>query len=358
MPRSRILRAVKLGLLKASKAFGLVSTSAASQWRRKRLLILGYHGISQHDEHMWDPEFYMPQEQFAGRMQMVRDLGCTVLPLGEAVRRLYRGDLPPRSVVITFDDGLHDFYANAYPILERQGFPATVYQTTYYCTYNRPVFDVICSYLLWKGRKAAIDGREFTGRAGLLGLSTKAKRDTVAKEIRLHAARQRLSGRGKDALAQTLATRLGVDFDEIIHRRTLHLMNPGEVATLARRGVEFQLHTHRHCSPVDRNLFHDEISENRRILEALTRAPAVHFCHPNGIDRWHHQEWLEGLSIASASTCDPGLATPNTGRFFLPRLIDTSLLSAGEFEAWLSGLSLPHGILRREPFVDTRPAPG
>jgi peptidoglycan/xylan/chitin deacetylase (PgdA/CDA1 family) len=358
MARLPIFRAVKHGLLKASKTFGLVSTSGASQWRRNRLLILGYHGVSRHDEHMWDPEYYMSQEQFAGRMQMVRDRGCNVLPLGEAVRRLYRGDLPPKSVVITFDDGLHDFYANAYPILERQGFPATVYQTTYYCTYNRPVFDVVCSYLLWKGRKAAIDGLEFTGHVGLLRFSTKARRDRLAKGIRLHAAQLRLSGRGKDALAQALAARLGIDFDEIVRRRTLHLMTPGEIATLARRGVEFQLHTHRHRSPVDRNLFYDEIRENRRILEALTSAPAVHFSYPNGIDRRHGREWLERLNIVSATTSDPGLASRSTDRFLLPRLIDTSLLSAGEFEAWLSGLSVPLGILRREQFVDTRPAPG
>jgi peptidoglycan/xylan/chitin deacetylase (PgdA/CDA1 family) len=299
----------------------------------------------------------MSQEQFAERMRMVSDLKCTVLPLGEAIRRLYRGDLPARSVVITFDDGLHDFYACAYPILARQGFPATIYQTTYYCTYNRPVFDVVCSYLLWKGRKAVVDGAEFTGRAGPLDVLTNVQRDRVGEEIRRHAARQRLSGHGKDALAQTLAARLGIDFDEIIRHRTLHLMNPGEVATLAQQGIEFQLHTHRHRSPVDRNLFLDEIRENRRILEALTNAPATHFCHPNGIDE-RNAEWLEDLSIVSASTCNPGLASRDTDRFLLPRLIDTSLLSALEFEAWLSGLSIPRGgMFRREPIV-TRRAPG
>jgi peptidoglycan/xylan/chitin deacetylase (PgdA/CDA1 family) len=358
MTRPRISRAIKQGLLKSAKVLGLVSTSAASRWRRNRLLILGYHGISPHDEHLWDPEFYMTPEHFAGRMQMVRNLGCAVLPLGEAFRRLYRGNLPPRSVVITFDDGLHDFYAHAYPILERYGFPATVYQTTYYCTYNRPVFDVACSYLLWKGRKTAIDGLEFTGRVGHLSFSTKAKRDTLAKAIRLHAARQRLSGSEKDTLAQALAARLGIDFDEIIRRRTLHLMNPDEIATLARRGVDFQLHTHRHRSPNDRHRFNEEIQENRRVLEALTGAPAVHFCYPNGVDRLHGREWLEGLSVLSATTCDPGLASRRIDRFFLPRLVDTSLLPAAEFEAWLSGLSIPHGIFRREPFVGTRPAPG
>ena len=53
---------------------------------------------------------------------------------------------------ITFDDGTYDFYKQAYPIVKRYGFPVTVYQTTYYSDRGLPVFNLICSYLLWKRR--------------------------------------------------------------------------------------------------------------------------------------------------------------------------------------------------------------
>ena len=53
---------------------------------------------------------------------------------------------------LTFDDGLCDFFSVAFPIVESFGYPVTLYLTTYYVEYNRPVFDPMCSYLLWKGR--------------------------------------------------------------------------------------------------------------------------------------------------------------------------------------------------------------
>src|SRR5437899_4989580 len=50
------IKLVSLKVLRAGGAFDLVRDSA---WRRKRLLILCYHGISLESEHLWRPRLYI-----------------------------------------------------------------------------------------------------------------------------------------------------------------------------------------------------------------------------------------------------------------------------------------------------------
>jgi len=60
--------------------------------------------------------------------------------------------------------------------------------------------------------------------------------------------------------------------------------------------------------------------------------------------------WLEEAGIRSATTCDPGLASPRSKRLLLPRLLDISSLSEYEFTGWLSGVAaaLPRRRILKE----------
>ena len=120
-----MLRRIRIGLLAAANASGLSRLIGYSAWRRRRLLILCYHGVSDGDLHQWNPSLFMDAEIFRSRMNLLREAKCNVLGLSEALERLADGTLPPRSVVLTFDDGFADFYNVARPILRDFGFPAT-----------------------------------------------------------------------------------------------------------------------------------------------------------------------------------------------------------------------------------------
>lgn len=336
--RIDMLKKLKQAALASLKATGAFTLSHNSKWRRQRLLILAYHGISLDDEHRWNPALYLSKEVFRGRLSLIKESGCTVLPLAEGVRRLYAGDLPERSIVLTFDDGTYDFYYHAYPLLMEFDYPATLYLTTFYSQYNRPVFDVAGSYLLWRGRKRTLDLNGF-GLDASFNLQTQEARSAAFEQIRQFSKKQKFSAAQKDELLAMIAQKLGVDYDELISRRVLQLINPAEVKNLAADGIDVQLHTHRHRTPADRRLFLKEIEDNRKSITEMIGKKSSHFCYPSGVWDQTFLPWLSEAGIESATTCEIGLATPRSHPLLLPRLVDVSSLSPIEFEGWLTGIS-------------------
>jgi peptidoglycan/xylan/chitin deacetylase (PgdA/CDA1 family) len=103
--------------------------------------------------------------------------------------------------------------------------------------------------------------------------------------------------------------------------------------------VDIQLHTHRHRTPRDRDLFLREIEDNRNHIRDLTGKTATHFCYPSGDYDPAFLPWLKEAGIVSATTCDTGLASPHSDPLLLPRMLDVSSLSSVEFEGWLTGIS-------------------
>lgn len=130
----------------------LITLCVASLYRRGRapvdrterhrvLPILMYHSISE-DPEPGVPAYYRlctRPARFAEQMQWLAGNGWRGVTLSEGLAWLQgraeksRGpEEPPagRPVAITFDDGFRDFYANAWPVLQRHGFRATIYVAT------------------------------------------------------------------------------------------------------------------------------------------------------------------------------------------------------------------------------------
>jgi peptidoglycan/xylan/chitin deacetylase (PgdA/CDA1 family) len=342
-------RKLKLATLELIKRAGGFERAANSQWRQKRLLVLCYHGISLEDEHHWRPFLYLEPSLLRQRLETLQALRCNVLPLGEALIRVRSGDLPPRSVALTFDDGTFDFYKLAYPILKHYGFPATVYQTTYYSDRALPVFNLICSYMLWSRRDKQSINVQALGLKETMDISRESGRHRVVRALIDLSENQGLSGEQKNDLARRLAKILLVDYEHLSATRILQLMNARELAEVAANGVDVQLHTHRHRTLNDETLFRREITENRDRIRALTGLEANHFCYPSGIYSPEFFGWLEKEKILSATTCDTGLVKQRFNRYLVPRVVDTSGRSQLEFESWLCGVGDLLAVRRAAP---------
>lgn len=94
----------------------------------RRVSILMYHQIGEFAPMDAHRSTYCDHRRFAAQMAWLHRLRYPVLHLDQAIAGL-RGQapLPPRAVVLTFDDGYENFYQYALPVLARYGFPAMVY---------------------------------------------------------------------------------------------------------------------------------------------------------------------------------------------------------------------------------------
>lgn len=344
-----MLRKIKIAALGFLKGLGSFQLVASSKWRRERLLILCYHGVSLEDEHQWRPPLYMQPQLLEQRLETLEAMRCTVLPLQEGLTRLQARDLPARSVAITFDDGTYDFYRQAYPLLRKRNLPVTVYQTTYYTDHQMPVFNLICSYMLWKRRGEQLPVAPELGLSESMDLRTEAGRHRVVRSLIDRSERDKLTGNEKNEIARQLAGTLGIDYAVLSAKRILQLMNGVEVADIARNGVDVQLHTHRHRTPEDESSFRREITDNRQRIQSLIGKPVAHFCYPSGVYRKEFFGWLEKEEVVSATTCDAGLAGLRDNPLLLPRFVDTSARSQLEFESWLCGIGSLTAIRRAAP---------
>jgi peptidoglycan/xylan/chitin deacetylase (PgdA/CDA1 family) len=92
--------------------------------RDRTLRVLMYHKVNDLPEN----PLSVPVGVFDEQLAQLRELGYTVVDL-EAVLAHYAGErpLPPRAVLITFDDGYRDNLANALEVLQRHGYQAVLF---------------------------------------------------------------------------------------------------------------------------------------------------------------------------------------------------------------------------------------
>jgi glycosyltransferase involved in cell wall biosynthesis len=97
-------------------------------WQRtvRGVPILMYHAFGEPDERA--SQFVLPIRQFARQMAWLKRLNYEVIRLEEYLQYRRQHQLPPpRSVILTIDDGYAELGTHVYPILRRHGFPATVF---------------------------------------------------------------------------------------------------------------------------------------------------------------------------------------------------------------------------------------
>ncbi len=119
--------------------------------RRAQVPILMYHYVSEPppEADIYRVDLSVSPRRFASHLQAMAAAGYTTISMYDLLAHLTQGaPLPPKPVVLTFDDGYRDNYENAFPLLQELGMIATFFVVTDFIDSENP------AYLTWEMARA------------------------------------------------------------------------------------------------------------------------------------------------------------------------------------------------------------
>lgn len=324
------MKEVALRLLCAA---GLPAFSRRLQ--RGRLTILMFHGV---EAEPLSPSCSYVLDAATLRRELRYVRRCFhVLPLEEALERLYAGTLPARAAALTFDDGTRNLLTHAAPVLRDVGLPAAVFLAT---------GPMGTDETLWPDRLWLAFARTSAPEVDLtvFGLGTLSLRTAADREAACATALERfkdLPDEERMAGVGSLVATLTPELDG--NAGPFRMLSWDEARALA-SDSSVTLHPHSVTHPIlsrcrDDKVEH-EVFESCAALERETgRAPIV-FAYPNGRaqdfdERTKAALCRRGVRWALAGTS--GLAHRNSDPLALPRIMIWSGLPFAGFRLVVSG---------------------
>ena len=267
-----------LPILAAAARQGGGAWLANRAWGEDRLTVLAYHRIGYVDEARRNsyatnisasPDMFDRQLRYVARHFNVIDLAT-----------LHRwvvdeAPLPPRPLLITFDDGYRDNYEYAYPLLRRYGLPATIFLITAQLeSTSLPWWDE-CAFYFARTRQEQIhlpSGRQYHLRTG---------RERAVALDRLIGSLKALPERARRQQIQAVRKALAVE--EAPENHDL-FMTWDQVRQVVANGIACQPHTLTHpiLAQLNEAEMRHQLEASRRCVESQTHQAVVAFAYPNG----------------------------------------------------------------------------
>lgn len=288
--------------------------------QRWRAIVLRYHAITEDAREVLyaAPEICMPVGAFRLQMAYVRR-AYRVVSMDTLVEALARGGpLPPRALVVTFDDGYADNHRLALPVLRQLGLTATVYLATGSIGEGR-LFWVSAARALALRAPASV--LEVPGE-GRITLPADGGRNGAARV--LTGALLPLGAAARWEFLHRAAAGARLDLHALVGGA---MLTWAEVRDLRAEGWCIGAHTvtHPNLTLVSLEEAQHEIRACRDAIAEAINVPVRHFCYPNtGGALPYYGSGLRAVLVAhgfaSAVTSRPGAIAPGLDPFSLPRL--------------------------------------
>lgn len=300
------------------------------------LSILTYHAVTSQAPPL-DDWCFMPARSFAAQMAFLHRFGFDVPPLGEAIPALRAGQLNRRSVAITFDDGYRNNITTALPILERFGFPATIFVVSGLIDSRKALWPNRVVAAVETSAKPSIN---FQGT--VLSLGSREERAQTARDLQflIKSAFAANPDDGAEEVERLCDTAIDPDFGA---EHDFAMLDERTIRDAAGHGlIEFGAHTVTH--PLLAQLATGDVEAEvlgsvARVAQAAGR-PCRQFSYPNGrfIDFDSRAvSALERAGVECAVTTLQDRARPDDDPLLLPRW-DIGDFRLARFAGMVSGL--------------------
>ncbi len=235
-----------------------------------RATILAYHGVTDRPvEELDSPVLHLPLAVFRRHMELLADR-FHVVPLMQLAHWIRAGEaIPPRTVVITFDDGYRNNITCALPVLRQLGLTACLFFTAGLVGTQEILWpDVIrrALRLLPLPFSAPLDGDTVTVDASNVR--------TVTRRLKQQPSEVR------EAFVAAVRSQLPEDLPP----GEAGIASAEEVRIWHQAGMEVGSHslTHPILSRLPQEALERELFESKRILEGIVGEPVRLLAYPNG----------------------------------------------------------------------------
>lgn len=281
---------------------------------RGSAVVLMYHRVAELTFDPWrlavSPGWF--DEHMAVLRKSFRPLSLTELADATA-----GGEVPPRAVVVTFDDGYRDVLEHAKPSLEAHGVPATVFVTSGYVDSGEEFWWHELERICFTRPSSAAEQAPASGPALIAGMSVDWGTPSDALYLELWKQLQVMPVEARRAALVELREAVG-----LARETEVNTMTRAELLALRAGGlVEVGAHTvtHPNLPTLSRAGQLDEIRTSRSQLEELLGEPVGSFSYPHGELTPETVECVREAGFDRACSSRPEAVRGAVERFTIPR---------------------------------------
>ncbi len=234
-------------------------------------LILMYHRVLKHE---LIPGTY--PEIFAEQMAYIKK-HFNVINMSQLLMHLEQDNLPERILVLTFDDGHYDFYANAWPVIKQHGLTATLFVTTNFIDQQTWLWPDLLRYLLMNASPCELT---FEG-LGTVSISTT---NLLATWNKLGDFCLELSSEDRNTFIKNMASQLKISIPENPQTPFAPTTWP-QISEMINEGLDVGSHsvTHPILSKIKPDQLITELVASKARIREILNVNAIGICYPNGM---------------------------------------------------------------------------